>query len=403
MLKRAISFLLILGILISIFANLIPVQAADFDNAAALGIYMNRKFADIQAKAYAVYDCNHDQFIALKNSDEKRQVASLVKMMTVYIAFEYIRLGYLNLSDTITTSIKAENTPGATVYISAGDTFSVESALYAIIIGSYNDATVALAERIALTEADFVDLMNLHAKSIGMLNTNFVDCTGIDDAGYTTAYDMALLSNVIVKNYFDDYMKISKKRYDETIFKNGTGKFTLYNTNNYLKFVPASDGLKVGSTLSAMYCIAATYQEDGRRLIVVMLGASSENDLYAETRRAFDYCLAYYTYEEIQKDGELVTDEIKVKKGVSKTVSCSIKGSFSRVLTADEKKKVIKETELPNSLDAPLSAGDVIGKAIYKIDDQVICELDIVLDEDVEKAGWFQIFIEWLLEWFGFA
>ena len=409
--KKITAFILAIVICLTFFnIKLVEVGASGFVSSTALQIFRTTKFAEITAPSYAVYDYDNGQFITGKNMLEKRPVASLVKMMTVYIAYEYIKLEKISLEDLVDTSVTAASTVGTTAYINSGDKFTVESALYAIIISSCNDVTVALAEHIAGTESEFVKLMNLHALGLGMENTQFIDCTGISNAGYTTAHDMALLSNAIIQKHCSvensplNYMTLSKIPVDTSTFRNGTGVFNMYNTNNFIKFVPGSEGLKIGSTLESMYCIAATYPDKatGRRLIVVLLGASDENVLYAETRRVFEYCLANYQLLEIQVDGELVKEDIKVTKGVDKSVGCVINGEFKQVMTIENKNKVVRKTELPDSLEAPVKKGDVIGKVVYTLDDEVIYELDIILTDDVERAGWFQIFIQWLLEWFGF-
>ena len=309
-------------------------------------------------------------------------------------------MGKIKLTDLVTTSQYAADTVGSTAFIAPGDTFTVSSGLYAVIISSCNDVTVAFAEHIAGSEPEFVKLMNSHAKGLGMHNTNFVDSTGIDDTAYTTAHDMVLLSEAIIEKH-PEYMDIATISYDTTTFKNSGGPFYMYNTNKFIRFVPDSDGLKIGSTLGAMYCISATYVVDGRRFIVVLLGASSENVMYAETRRAFDYCFANYFYANIQEDGEFVMD-LKVKKGVEKQVGCAISGEYNLVLTKEEEAGIVKKTTLPESIEAPVKKGDILGKVQYYLNDKVIHELDIVATEDVERANWFQIFIQWLLEWFGF-
>lgn len=398
--KRLLALCLALSVMITTFLACDVSVFAEFDSQETLSIYRSTKFADITAPAYEVYDCDNKQVLTGKAADEKRPVASLTKLMTVYIVYEYVRLGKIQLTDMVTTSANAADTEGATAFISAGDTFSVYSGLYAVIISSCNDVTVALAEHIAGSEEEFVKLMNSHATALGMSNTQFVDCTGINDAGYSTAHDMVLLSEAMILNH-PEYMDIATISYDTETFQNSGGPFYMYNTNKFIRFVPDSDGLKIGSTLGSMYCISATYVVDGRRFIVVLLGASDENVLYAETRRAFDYCFANYYYAQLQEDGEFVMD-LKVTKGVEKEVGCAISGEFGRVVTQEERDGIEKRTELPESLEAPVKKGDKVGTVKYYLGEEVIHELDIIATEDVERASWFQILIQWLLEWFGF-
>ena len=399
--KKLLAICLILS---TLFTSLLACSVsiyAEFDSHETLSIYRSTKFADITAPSFEVYDYDNKQVLTGKAANEKRPVASLTKMMTVYIVYEYVRLGKIQLTDQVTTSQYASDAVGTTAFIAPGDKFTVASGLYAVIISSCNDVTVALAEHVAGSEAEFVKLMNSHAKALGMENTNFVDCTGIDDAGYSTAHDMVLLSEALILTH-PEYMDIATISYDTTTFKNGGGAFYMYNTNKFIRFVPDSDGLKIGSTLGSMYCISATYVVDGRRFIVVLLGASSENVMYAETRRAFDYCFANYFYANLQEDGEFVMD-LKVTKGVEKTVGSAISGEFSRVVTKAEKDGLVRKTVLPESIEAPVEKGQTLGKIQYYLEDKVIYELDIVATEGVERANWFQIFIQWLLEWFGFA
>ena len=403
--RIAVLFITISLLLVTLITGIssVPIAAADFDSQESLRIFLNKKFAEITAPSYIVYDYDYQQVLTGKNEHEKRPVASLVKMMTSYITYEYVTLGKVKLTDMVTTSQKAADTVGSTAFILPGDQFTLSSALYAIIISSSNDVTVAVAEHVAGTEAEFVNIMNAHAASLGMENTKFADSTGINDSGYTTAHDMAILSNVMLSKH-PEYITISRINYDRETFRNSGGAFHMYNTNKFLRFVPESEGMKIGSTLASMYCISATYKDanTGRRLIVVMLGCTDENTLYAETRRAFEYCLANYFYTEIEKSGKIVT-EIAVIKGVEYIVECEISGDFYRVMTTDDKKRIVVETVLPEEIEAPCTKGDVVGKVVYKLDDEVIYELDIVLSADVERASWFQIFIRWLAEWFGFT
>ncbi len=399
--KRVLAICLVLATLFTSLLTCSVTTYAEFDSQETLSIYRSTKFADISAPSFEVYDYDNKQVLTGKANDEKRPVASLTKMMTVYIVYEYVRLGKITLSDMVTTSQYAADAVGATAFIAPGDTFTVSSGLYAVIISSCNDVTVALAEHISGSEAEFVKLMNSHAKALGMANTNFVDCTGISDEGYSTAHDMVLLSEAMILNH-PEYMDIATISYDTTTFQNSGGPFYMYNTNKFIRFVPDSDGLKIGSTLGSMYCISSTYVVDGRRFIVVLLGASSENTMYAETRRAFDYCFANYFYASLQEDGEFVMD-LKVTKGVEKQVGCAISGGFNRVVTKEEQTGIVRKTDLPESIEAPVKKGDVLGKVEYYLGEEVIYELDIVATDDVERANWFQIFIQWLLEWFGFA
>ena len=401
--KKFLIFCVLISFIMLVFATSVCVYAEGFDNTKALGIYRNTKFADIKSASFAVYDCDNEQILTGKDPNKKLPVESLVKIMTVYIAYEYESLEKITFDELITTSSQAAHTPGPTAFISPGDKFSVRNALYAIIISSCNDVTIALAEHIAGSENEFVELMNLHASGLGMTNTKFVDCTGRSDENYTTANDLALLLETMVEKH-PNYMEISKIKYDEETFRNGTGKFSLENTNKFLKFVPDSEGLKLGYSAGAKYCLATTYKDKDkdRRLIVVLLGAEDENTCYAETRRIFEYCVANYNYWEIQSDGEFVMD-IKVTKGKEKIVGCEIKGEYNIVSTQQEMKDIERRTELPESLEAPLEEGDVVGKVIYTLNGEDIYELDIVLTGSVEKAGWFTIFIRWILEWFGFA
>lgn len=412
--KRITALLLTISIAVLYWIAGITVSAAaEYDPGAALNIFRGLKFKEITS-SYVVYDSLYGQILADNNANAKLPAGDLMKLMTAYIAYDSIALGKLTEQEKITASATAAKAPGYTAFLSAGDTITVNQALYAMIISSCNDVTVALAEHIAGSEDAFVQLMNQYAGTLGMTDTNFADCTGLSEQGLTTAQDMAVLSNAIVTKY-PQYLNLSKIRYDDKNFlRNGRDRFDLKNTNEFVRFVPVdekkgglngSDGLKV-NVKNNNYCIAANYKqsENGvvRVLITVILGAESENRLYAEARRTLEYCYVNYSQETIEVDGTVVVTDLKVKKGVEDTVACRISGEFVGMMTAEEKQKIRKETELPETIEAPVQEGDKVGTVKYYIEDEVIYELDIVATADVERAGWFRLFIEWLLEWFGF-
>lgn len=395
--KRLLTLILTTVIFISMLAGNIIVVSAEYNSETTYSIYRSLTLDKLKAPSYAVLEFGNGQVLLEKNANEVRPIADLTKLMTFYIIFENVKLGNIAKTDTITATANSVSPGGNTAFIYAGEKFSLESGLKAAIINNCNDVTIAIAENIVESEAAFVVKMNEKAKELNMTNTTFVDCTGISADNKSTAMDMAILSRALILEHPDylDYSIIWMDTFRDS-------KFNLYNTNRLLRFMPQSEGLKYAHSTSALYNLSSTYKEDDRRVISVALGVPDENQIVAESRFLLENAIDNYMTTEVVNDGEYVKD-VKVKKGVEKAVRAIISGSKKVIIDVNDKEKIEEVADVYESVEAPVTKGDKLGSVTYKLNGKVIAVVDIVAENDVKKANWFQRLIQWILEWFGLA
>lgn len=282
--------------------------------------------------------------------------------------------------------------------MAVGEQFTVHDLLKAVAINSANDASVALGEHLAGSEGVFVAMMNEKAKTLGMENTNFLDCSGLtDDGHYSTAHDIALMSREIITKHplIIEYTTIKRDT-----FRNGT--FGLDNTNHLVGKYRGITGLKTGVTDASGYCLAATASRDGLNLISVILGSDSLNLRFTETEKILDYGFSNYEILKIDKKGE-VAGNVNVKKGLEISVPAVYDDNHEILLKRGQKDKIIEEIRLPEYLNAPVNAGDNSGEVVLMVDDKVIKSIPLVTSEEVQKAVWIKMFWRITIHWFTLA
>lgn len=325
--------------------------------------------------------------IAEKNADEARPIASVTKIMTLLLVLEAVDSGKIKLTDMVTVSEYAASMGGSQVYLEAGETQNVDSMLKCISIASANDACVAMAEHLAGSEAAFVEQMNAKAKELGMQNTTFYNCCGLDVAGHvSSARDVALMSVELMKHH-PTVTKYTTTWMDTIIHstRRGDSEFGLSNTNKLLKQYNGITGLKTGSTDEAKYCLSATAERNGIKLVAVVLAAPDTKTRFREAAALLDYGFARCT---IYKDdgAEFPLTEVKVKKGQKDTVSIALKEPFYHVFTGGEDLSAVEhEILLANKLKAPIKAGDVIGEYQYRLNGKTLGSVDIVCTEEIKE------------------
>ena len=318
------------------------------------------------------------------NPDERLPIASVTKVMTLLLTLEAIDDGRLKLTDTVTVSENAASMGGSQAFMEAGEKMSVDDMLKAVTVSSCNDGAVALAEHIAGSEGEFVKKMNERAAELGMTSTEFINCTGLDDNGihYSSARDVAIMSRELIKHtLIFDYTTI----WMDSI---RNGEFTLANTNKLIRFYDGATGLKTGSTSKARFCLSATAERNGVKLIAVVLGAPTSAERFAAAKGMLDYGFSnfgvYYP-----KNTEL--SPLKIWDGKKERVKVEINTS-PRLLKKGDETKIEEITEIKKDIKAPIKKGDVLGKICYKIGERVIFENDIRASESVEKAEFFDVF-----------
>ena len=320
-----------------------------------------------------------------KNAHEKLAPASVTKVMTMLLIMEAVDSGQIRWEDTVTASEAAAAKGGSQVYLKVGETMTVEEMLKSIAVSSANDCACAMAEHLAGSEAAFVERMNARAAELGMEDTHFVNCTGLDDdpeaaEHRTSAYDIALMSRELVVNH-PDICRFTTIWMDTV----RQGAFGLSNTNKLIRFYPGATGLKTGFTAGAKYCLSATARRDGMELIAVVLGAESSQDRFQSCKTMLDHGFAGYAlvYPELTEAGI-----VPVRLGKQQAVSVRMEGAEPVLVEKSRKSSVQTRITLEPQADAPVAAGQQLGVLELTQGDEVLAAVPLVAAEAVERMGW---------------
>ncbi|NLL72592.1 MAG: D-alanyl-D-alanine carboxypeptidase [Clostridiales bacterium] len=337
-----------------------------------------------------------------KNKDEKLKPASITKIMTLLLIYEALEAGQINMMDDVTVSEHAASMGGSQVYLEPNEVQNVETMIKCISIASANDASVAMAEHIGGSEEEFVARMNERAKELGMNNTNFVNCCGLDaDNHYSSAYDVAIMSRELITRFpeISNYATIWMDTFVHTTRK-GRTEFGLTNTNKLIRSYKGITGLKTGSTSVAKYCLSATARRNDMDLIAVILAAPDTKTRFAEAAKLLNYGFANYSIF-VDDNKDLSLEPVAVVKGVKESVNGKIARDFSYLCSKGESSENIrKEIVLYDEVKAPLTTEDKIGDIIYYYDNKKIGSVDILASEDIRQAGYLDCFIKSLKKYF---
>lgn len=347
---------------------------------------------EIAAPSALLMEASTGQVIYEKNADEKRSPASVTKVMTLILIFDAIDSGKIKMTDEVVTSAHAKSMGGSQVFLEEGEIQTVETLIKCIVIASGNDASVAMAEYIAGTEDEFVRMMNERAAGLGMANTHFVDCCGLTESPehLTTARDIALMSRELINKYpqIHNYSTIWMENITH-VTKQGTKEFGLSNTNKLLKMATnfKVTGLKTGSTSIAKYCLSATAEKDGVRLIAAIMAAPDFKARFADAQTLLNYGYANCKLYEDTEMPEL--PRMEVTDGVEDTVPLKYGGGFSYLsLSGEDFTAVEKKLMIPEALEAPVEPGERAGVLRYELNGKALGEVDILTDGSVKKAGY---------------
>ncbi|WP_191555981.1 D-alanyl-D-alanine carboxypeptidase family protein [Metabacillus idriensis] len=343
-----------------------------------------------QAKSAVLIERDTGNILYDKNSDEKLPPASMTKIMTMLLIMEEIDKGQLKMDEKVRTSEHAASMGGSQIFLEPGEEMTVHEMLKGIAIASGNDASVAMAERIAGSEDAFVEKMNNRAKELGLKNTSFQNPTGLPEKDhYSTAHDMAVMAKELLK--FESITKYTGQ-YEDYLRQDTDKKFWLVNTNRLVKFYKGVDGVKTGFTNEAKYCLTATAKKGNMRVIAVIMGAPTPKDRNAQVTKMLDYAFSQYETHPLFKRNEVVAN-MKISKGNSKNLNLVTSEPIS-VLTkkGGSVKDVTQEVVMKQNLQAPLKKGDELGKLILKKDNKVVVESPLVAEGDIEQAGWWTLF-----------
>ncbi|MBC55068.1 MAG: serine-type D-Ala-D-Ala carboxypeptidase [Gammaproteobacteria bacterium] len=350
---------------------------------------------EIAGSSYILIDATTGHVIMEQNSEEALPPASLTKMMTSYIAEVEIDNGNLSYDDLVFISEKAWRTQGSKTFVDVNSRVRVEDLLRGIIIQSGNDASVAMAEHIAGSEAAFADLMNQHARALGMDNSYFVNSSGLDDDGNTnlmSARDLATLARAKIIEHPTHYDMYSEREFTF----NG---ITQANRNTLLFRDPTVDGMKTGWTTQAGYCLVASAERDGMRLISVVMGTASEDARVVETQKMLSYGFRFFESYKLYDAGEVV-NSARVWSGAQNSVDLGIQEEVLITIPRGRSEDLVATVDMDEVIRGGFEAGDVMGSVEITLDDEVLYAGDVVAMQTVERGGFLRRLIDALTLFF---
>lgn len=340
---------------------------------------------DIKSESGIIMEASTGKILFDKNMDEQKSPASMTKIMTMLLTVEAIESGKISLEDEVNISANASKMGGSQVYLEENSTATVEMLLKSIAIGSANDASVAIAEKIGGTESNFVNMMNKRAKELGAVNTTFKNPHGLDEEGHlTTAHDLALIARELIKH--EEILKLTST-YETTITHKNGKSLWLVNTNKLIKFYNGLDGLKTGFTDNAGYCLTGTMLRNDMRLITVTMKAPTKEDRNTDTINLMEYAYSmYYKSTLIKKDkkiGDMFIDNAKKRK-----ISYYLKEDASVILDKDVRNIKYNYSVKLNNVKAPLKKNDVVGTLTLHLNNQDI-NYNLIVKENIKKSNYF--------------
>ena len=340
---------------------------------------------DIKSESGIIMEASTGKILFDKNMDEQKSPASMTKIMTMLLTVEAIESGKISLDDEVNISANASKMGGSQVYLEENSTATVEMLLKSIAIGSANDASVAVAEKIGGTESNFVNMMNKRAKELGAVNTTFKNPHGLDEEGHlTTAHDLALIARELIKH--EEILKLTST-YETTITHKNGKSLWLVNTNKLIKFYNGLDGLKTGFTDNAGYCLTGTMLRNNMRLITVTMKAPTKEDRNTDTINLMEYAYSmYYKSTLIKKDkkiGDMFIDNAKKRK-----ISYYLKEDASVILDKDVRNIKYNYSVKLNTVKAPLKKNDVVGTLTLHLNNQDI-NYNLIVKENIKKSNYF--------------
>ncbi|MDR9468421.1 MAG: D-alanyl-D-alanine carboxypeptidase family protein [Marinospirillum sp.] len=337
----------------------------------------------LAAEAWVLMDAHSGKVLASKNANTQLPPASLTKMMTSYLLEYEISRGNVSVDERVPVSVKAWRMPGSRMFIREGTLVRIDHLLQGIIVQSGNDASVAVAEYLAGSEEAFADLMNQHARRIGMTSTQFKNATGLPEEGhYSTAMDMATLAREKIINYPDHYSLYSQKEFTYNNIRQN-------NRNTLLWSDSSVDGLKTGHTDAAGYCLAASAVRNDMRLISVVLGARSEEGRAQESQKLLTYGFRYFETPKLYERYE-VLDSVRVWQGVQDELQLGLENELFATLPRGEQNNLQAEVNVHATIKAPVRAGQELGTLIIRLGEEVIAQKPLVALENIDEAGFFK-------------
>lgn len=342
----------------------------------------------LSAKSAILMEISSGQVLLSKNPDEKLPPASITKIMTLLLVMEAVDSGKITLEDTVTASLNASSKGGSQIWLKEGEQMTVHELIKATAVASANDASTALGEYIAGDEMTFVAMMNQRAAELGMVNTNFENCSGLDDTTenhYTTARDIAIMSC--------ELMKHEKIKEYTTIWMDSlrNGETELVNTNRLVRFYEGTTGLKTGTTSKAGYCISATAQRNGMELVAVVLGSDNSNERFEDAKTLLSWGFSNYEIFTPQVDLSLITD-VSVLYGEQITISPVISKISPILIKKGTQSKINQRIDMCIDVEAPVEKGQTLGTVYFEADGETVATCPLISENKVERRSVFFVF-----------
>ena len=342
------------------------------------------------AKSAIIMEASTGDILFEKNSYEKLPPASMTKIMTMLLIMENIENGNLSWDDEVTASENASSMGGSQIFLEAGEVMSVKDMVKGIAIASGNDAAVAMAEKIAGTEEEFVKLMNNRAKELGLENTNFKNVTGLEaENHYSSAHDMAVMARELIKH--EKILEFTGT-YEDYLRENTDKKFWLVNTNKLVRFYQGVDGLKTGYTGEAGYCLTSTMKRGNMRIITVVMNEPDSATRNSETVKMLDYTFGMYKVDTIVAKGKVV-EKREIPSGDKVNIEISAKSDINVLRRKMDKDRDISYKTEVYDIKLPVNKGDVVGKIYLYEGSKKIGSGDLTVKDNVKKAGLFKVYI----------
>lgn len=342
------------------------------------------------AKSAIIMEASTGEILFEKNSYEKLPPASMTKIMTMLLIMENIENGNLSWDDEVTASENASSMGGSQIFLEAGEVMSVKDMVKGIAIASGNDAAVAMAEKIAGTEEEFVKLMNNKARELGLENTNFKNVTGLEaENHYSSAHDMAVMARELIKH--EKILEFTGT-YEDYLRENTDKKFWLVNTNKLVRFYQGVDGLKTGYTGEAGYCLTSTMKRGNMRIITVVMNEPDAATRNSETVKMLDYAFGMYKVDTIVAKGKVV-EKREIPSGDKVNIEISAKSDINVLMRKTDKDRDISYKTEVYDIKLPVNKGDVVGKIYLYEGSKKIGSGDLTVKDNVKKAGLFKVYI----------
>lgn len=350
------------------------------------------------AKSAYLMDFGTQTTMYAQNENERLPIASMCKIMTLLLSFDAIKAGALDMNEEICVSERAASMGGSQVFLEANGKYSVKNLIKSIVVCSANDSCVAMAERIAGSEALFVDKMNEKAKEIGANNTLFANCTGLpQEPQYSCAKDVAIMLKNLLKH--EEYYEFGKVWMDK--FHHPEGRYTeITNTNKLVRFYDGCDGGKTGFTNEAGFCLAATAKRNNMRIISVVIGEESSANRFEDVKTMFDYAFANYSNTTVAEANAVLEKPIPIRGGKEKTLNvCPVRSAYT-LEKRGEKSNVVTELYYDN-VCAPIEQGDWVGELVVFKDGLEADRVPLVAAENMKRANFFDYLREIARNWNG--